>query len=339
MQPDEISPREQLMRFILGKWISQPIYVAAELGIADMLSKCPMPVEEIARQSKTHAGTLYRVLRALAGVGIFAETNDRVFQLTPMGECLKTGAMRSAALMVHSDWNDRAWSYLLHSVRTGETAFDKAHGMPIADWLARNPAAEQVLSEANAMKAAHSHRAVVDAYDFTGVRTLTDVGGGYGALIAEILDAYPLMKGIVADLPSVVPGAEKLLRDRGLENRCQTVSCDFFQEVPAGGDAYLLSHVLHDWPDDKCQIILKNCRSAMTPRSKLLVVEMLVPQGNEPSVAKMLDLEMLVITGGCERTREEYRRLLEVSGFKLSHVIPTKGGICVLEGSAAAPGV
>ncbi|MCP5103925.1 MAG: methyltransferase [bacterium] len=335
MQPNEISPQEQLMRFILGKWISQPIYVAAELGIADILSECPMSVEEIARESKTHADTLYRVLRALAGVGIFAETDNRVFQLTPMGECLKTGAMKSAASMVHSDWNDRAWSYLLHSVRTGETAFDKAHGIPIADWLERNPEAEKVLSEANAMKAAYSHRAIADAYDFTGIRSLTDVGGGYGALIAEILDAYPLMTGMVADRPSVVQGAERLLRDRGLEKRCRTAACDFFREVPAGGDAYLLSHILHDWPDDKCRIILENCRSAMTPRSKLLVVEMLVPPGNEPSTAKMLDLEMLVITGGRERTGEEYRRLLEVSGFTLSHVIPTEAGICVLEGSAA----
>jgi hypothetical protein len=335
MQPDEISPQEQLMKFILGKWISQPIYVAAELGIADILSKCPLPVEEIARQTKTHAATLYRVLRALAGVGIFEETKNRVFQLTPMAECLKTGAMRPAALMIHSDWNDKAWSYLLHSVRTGETAFDKAHGIPIADWLEKNPGAEKVLSEANAMKAAYSHRAIVDAYDFNGIRTLTDVGGGYGALIAEILVAYPLMKGIVADRPSVVQGAEKLLRDRGLENRCQTVACDFFQDVPAGGDAYLLSHILHDWPDDKCQIILKNCRSAMTPRSKLLLVEMLVPPGNQPSVAKMLDLEMLVITGGRERTREEYSHLLEASGFKLARVKATGAGIWVIEGSAA----
>lgn len=333
MQTNEISPHEQIMKFILGKWISQPIYVAAELGIADILSQGPMPVEEIARQTKTHAPTLYRVLRALAGVGIFAQTQNGVFQLTPMAECLKTGGMRPVALMVHSDWNDKAWSNLLHSVRTGETAFDKAYGKPISDWLERNPEAEKVLSEANAMKATHSHRAIIDAYDFTGVNVLTDVGGGYGALIAEILDAYPLMKGIVADRPSVVQGAEKLLHDRGLDNRCQTAACDFFFEVPAGGDVYLLSHILHDWPDEQCQIILQNCRSAMTPWSKLLVVEMLVPPGNEPSVAKMLDLEMLVITGGKERTQEEYRHLLEVSGFKLTQVIPTKAGINVLEGS------
>lgn len=332
MKPNEISPQEQMMRFILGKWISQPIYVAAQLGIADMLDEGPMPVEEIARQSKTHTDTLYRVLRALAGVGIFEETQHRVFQLTPMGACLKTGAMRPAALMVHSDWNDRAWSHLLHSVRTGEAAFARAHGKPIADWLESNPAAGRVLSEANAMKAAHAHRAIVEAYDFAGIDMLIDVGGGYGALMAEILDAFPSMKGIVADLPSVVHGADKLLRDRGLESRCQTAACDFFREVPKGGDAYLLSHILHDWPDDRCRTILKNCRSAMTPGTKLLVVEMLVPPGNEPSMAKLLDLEMLVITGGRERTLEEYRRLLEVSGFQVSNVTPTKAGVCLMEG-------
>ncbi|MCP4221383.1 MAG: methyltransferase [bacterium] len=335
MKPTDISPQEQMMKFILGKWISQPICIAAELGIADILDVGPLPVEEIARQSNTHTATLYRVMRALAGVGIFAETEGRVFELSPMGEYLKSGAMGPAARMVHSPWNDKAWSYLMHSVKTGESAFEKAHGKPIADWLKTHPEAEKVLSQANAMKAAHSHRAIVEAYDFEGIHRLTDVGGGYGALMAEILDAFPLIRGRIMDLPTVVQGAEDLIKERGLEDRCNTVGGDFFKEVPAGDDAYLLSHILHDWPDDTCRTILSNCRSAMETGAKLLVVEMVVPPGNQPSVAKLLDLEMLVITGGRERTLEEYRLLFEAEKFEFQREIPTKAGVTLLECSAA----
>jgi hypothetical protein len=189
-----------------------------------------------------------------------------------------------------------------------------------------------VLNEANAVKAANSHRAIVDVYDFSDVNTLTDVGGGHGALMAEILGANPLMKGIVADLPSVLQGAKRLIRTRGIEDRCEAVACDFFNEVPAGSDAYLMSHILHDWADEKCITILRNCHKAMKPESKLLVIEMVIPPGNEPSVAKLLDLEMLVITGGRERTKKEFRYLFESSGFELSRIIPTKESICVIEG-------
>jgi hypothetical protein len=272
------------------------------------------------------------MMRALASVGIFIEIEDKRFELTPMADCLKSGAMRSIALMFNSDWSDKAWGYFMDSVKTGCTAFEKAHGMPVSDWLEGNPRAAEVFNEANAVKAVNSHRAIVDVYDFSGINTLTDVGGGLGVLMAEILIANPLMNGVVADIPSVIQKAREIIRTRGLEDRCEAVECDFFKSIPTGSDAYLMSNILHDWSDEQCHIILKNCHKAMKPESKLLIVEMIVPFGNQPSIAKLLDLEMLVTTGGCERTEREFKTLLKTSGFKLSRTIATKESISVIEG-------
>lgn len=331
MKQNKLPPPAQLMLFIVGKWISKPIYVAAELGIADMLTNGPRSIAELAQDSQSHAPSLYRMMRALASVGIFFETEGKRFELTPMAECLKEGAMRSLALMFNSEYSDKAWGYFLDSIKTGDSAFEKAHGMPIIDWLEKNPQVAKVFNEANAYKAANSHRAIVDVYDFSGIDTLTDVGGGIGALMAEILIANPSMKGTVADIPSVIQEARKFIRSRGVANRCKTVECDFFKEIPAGSDGYLMSHILHDWSSDQCKIILKNCHNAMKPESKLLVIEMVVPPGNGFSIAKLLDLEMLV-NGGCERTEQEFKTLLESSGFKLSRIIATKESICIIEG-------
>ena len=331
MKPNALPPRAQLMKFIVGRWISKPIYVAAELGIADMLADGPKSIEKLAQASQSHAPSLYRMMRALASVGIFFETETKRFELTPMAEYLKTGEMRSIALMFNSDWSDKAWGYFLDSVKTGGTAFEKAHGMSVSDWLEKNPEAAEVFDEANAIKAGSSHRAIVDVYDFSGIHTLTDVGGGLGVLMAEILIANPLMEGIVADTPSVIQKTGKKIQARGIEDRCQAVECDFFEKIPAGSDAYLMSNILHDWPDEQCRIILTNCHRAMKTESKLLVVEMVIAPGNEPSVAKLLDLEMLVITGGRERTEAEFNNLFVWTGFKPSRIIPTKESVCVIE--------
>ena len=220
----------------------------------------------------------------------------------------------------------------MDSVKTGSTAFEKAYGMSVSDWLEINPRAAEVFNEANAIKAGSSHRAIVDVYDFSDIHTLTDVGGGLGTLMAEILIANPLMKGIVADTPSVIQKTEKMIPARGIEDRCQALECDFFKQIPSGSDAYLMSNILHDWSDAQCQIILTNCHRAMKTESRLLVVEMVIPPGNEPSVAKLLDLEMLVITGGRERTEAEFNELFLSSGFRLSRIIPTKESVCIIEG-------
>ncbi|MFC2142246.1 methyltransferase [Acidobacteriota bacterium] len=332
MKPNELPLPEKLMKFIVGRWISKPIYVAAELGIADMLAEGPKHIDDLAQSSKSHAPYLFRVMRALASVGIFSEIEDKRFENTPLAEHLKTGAMRSIALMFNSDWSDEAWKYFLESVKTGETAFEKAHGMSVSNWLEKNPRAAEVFNEANAIKAASSHRAIVDVYDFSGINTLIDVGGGLGVLMAEILIANPLMEGIVADIPSVIQNTQKVIQARGIEDRCQAIKCDFFKNIPSGGDAYLMSNILHDWTDEQSHLILTTCHRAMKGDSKLLVIEMVIPPGNEPSVAKLLDLEMLVITGGRERTEAEFKDMLEVSGFKLSRIIPTNENTCIIEG-------
>lgn len=332
MKTIESPPQEQLMKFIVGKWISKPLYVAAELGIADMLAGGPKSIQDLTIESKTHSTSLYRMMRALASVGIFSETKDQIFELTPMAECLKRGAMRSMALMFNADWSDKAWGYYMDSVKTGETAFQNAYGMSLMDWLEENPQAAEVFNEANAIKAAGSHSVIIDAYDFSDINTLMDVGGGLGTLMLEILTVNPMMKGIVADTFSVIQETNKMIQARCMEDRCQTVECDFFEDIPSGSDAYLMSNILHDWSDEQCRIILTNCGHAMKKESRLLVIEMIIPPGNEPSVSKLLDLEMFVMTGGRERTDVEFKDLFESSGLKLSRIIPTKENICIIEG-------
>lgn len=319
------------MNYIVGKWISKPIYVVAELGIADMLADDSKTIQELAQLSNTHAPSLYRMMRALASVGIFFETEEKRFELTPMAELLREGAMKSIALMFNSDWSDKAWGFFLESIKTGATSFDKAHGLPVLKWLDRNPSAAKVFNEANAVRAANSISAIIDVYDYSGINILIDIGGGLGVLLMEILKVYPSLKGVVADVPSVIKNTKELIKSRGLDKRCETVECDFFRNIPSGGDAYILSNILHDWPDNKCRIILDNCYEEMKPGSKLLIIEMIVPTGNQPSMAKLLDLEMLVTTGGRERTKDEFRDLLNNSGFKISQITQTNAGVSVIE--------
>jgi hypothetical protein len=320
-----------MMQMIAGRWTSAPVYVAARLGIADILEGGPKSIDEIAQETGAHAPYLYRILRALAAIGIFSEQDDRTFALTPLAECLKSGAMRSIALFLLSEWHDRAWERLADCVKTGNIPFEEAHGMPCFEWLERHPEAARVFHEANAVKAAGSHSAIIEAYGFEGIDTLTDVGGGYAALLIRILQANPHINGVIADRPVALEAARKAILARGLEDRCSAVECDFFKEIPAGSDAYLLSHILHDWDDRRCEVILANCNRAIGPGGRLLVVEMLVPPGNTFSVAKLLDLEVLVMGGGRERTEDEFKGLLEASGFRLNRIIPTQDGISLLE--------
>jgi hypothetical protein len=326
-----IDPHRAMMQMIAAKWTSAPVYVAARLGIADILAGGPKHVEDIAREAGAHAPYLYRIMRALASVGVFEEQNDRIFGLTPLAECLKDGAMRPIALFLLSDWHNQAWDKLFDCVKSGAIPFEEAHGMPCFEWLEANPEAARDFHGANAVKAAGSHSVIVGAYDFAGIGTLTDVGGGYGALLIRILEANPHLQGVVADRTPTLEAARQAIHDKGLEERCTVTQCDFFKEVPAGSDAYLLSHILHDWDDERCGQILANCRDAMRPEAKLLVVEMLVPQGPEFSVSKLLDLEVLVMGGGRERTEDEFRTLLESAGLRLKRVLPTRGDVSIME--------
>jgi hypothetical protein len=334
MLPNELPPHAQLMKNIVGRWISKPIYVAAELGIADILADGPKPVAELASLTSSHSPSLYRVMRALASVGIFKELENESFTHTPVSEFLKSGMLRSAAILFNADWSDKAWEHFLEGVRTGETPFQKAYGIPLTEWLQQNPDKAAVFNDANAVKAASTHRAIVEVYDFSGIHKLMDLGGGTGLLLLEVLKMYSSLEGVVADVQPVITETQKHIDNSGLSARCKGITCDFFHRVPSGFDAIMLSNILHDWPDEDCVRILGNCRQALALNDTLLIVEMIVPGANIPSVAKLLDMEMLTITGGKERTEAEYNRLLELTGFRLNRIIPAPENVFIIEGIA-----
>jgi 2-polyprenyl-3-methyl-5-hydroxy-6-metoxy-1,4-benzoquinol methylase len=336
--PSQTAPDVALAQLVFGKCIAMAVSVAAKLRVADLLADGPKPLADLARKTNTHAPSLYRLLRALAGAGVFAEQVDGRFALTPMGEYLRTGvkgSLRGVADYCGSDWSWRTWGQLLETVRTGRTAFDSVFGEPCFDYLAKHPDDSAVFNEGMTGFSSNIAPAVAEAYDFSPFKTVVDVGGGHGVLLNTILQAYSGVNGIVFDSPHVVVGAEDAIRKAGLTGRCRAVGGDFFQGVPAGGDAYLLKHIIHDWPDDKAATILRNCRKGVNPGGKLLLVEIVLAPGNAPDLGKVLDLEMLVIASGRERTEAEYRQLLAGAGWRLTRVLPTKSPTQIVEAEPA----
>lgn len=323
-----------LMQMITGYWVSQCLYVAAKLGIADLLEDGPKPVSLLAERTATHPDHLYRVLRALAGVGVFAESEHRTFSQTPLSALLASeapGSMRWMAMMMGEE-HYQVWGRLLETLKRGDdNAFEVIYGSNFFDYLETHPESAETFNRAMTGFASGMHSAVVAQYDFSGFKSLVDVGGGHGALISGILERYPQLNGVLFDLPHVVSGAES--RKARLGDRLSLVGGDFFKSVHPGGDAYILSTVIHDWSDELSVQILKNIHQAMPDGGTLLLVENVVEPDNRPSPAKFLDINMLVMTvGGRERSSEEWRELCEAAGFELSRIIPTSTGICVIEG-------
>jgi hypothetical protein len=322
----------------MGHWVSRILYAAAELNLADHLADGPKGADELAAPTRMHAPSLYRFMRSLANLGILSESAGRRFALTPLGEALKTGAPGSARpsiLTIASDWWVRGFSELPYSVQTGKSGFERALGMPIFDWLAKNPDAASLFSETMIGFHGAEPPAVADAYDFSKVGTLVDVGGASGHLLATIVARYPALRGVLFDLPHVVRDAPALLGARGLADRVSIQAGSFFERVPEGGDAYLLSHIIHDWNEQQCLTILGHCRRAMGPDARLLIIEMVLPEGDTPHPGKMLDLMMLVGPGGQERTEQEYAALLGKAGFRLTRVMPTASAVSVVEAAIA----
>ena len=328
------SPSAQLVQMAMGHWVSSIVFLAAELKIADLLASGTKTAEELAGPTGTSAGPLYRFLRGLANLGILTESADRRFGLTPLGEALKTGApgsARASILTIASDWWDAGWRELPYSLRTGESGFEKALGMPIFDYLQKHPEKASLFSETMIGVHGEEPAAVAAAYDFSGISTLADIGGANGHLIATVLAKNPQMRGILFDLPHVVVDAPAMLRARGVSDRVKIEEGSFFERIPEGADAYLLSHIIHDWSEPQCVTILGNCRRAMRPDARLLIVELVLPGNDQPHPGKMLDLMMLVGPGGQERTVPEYSALLEKSGFRLTKVVPTSTPASVVE--------
>jgi len=333
--PKSMTPPEALLQMITSSWISQAIYVAAKLGIADLLKDGSKSSSDLAKASGSHAQSLYRVMRTLASVGVFAETEDGCFELTPLAAYLQTdvpGSLRAMSIMSGEPWQWQPWGNILHTVKTGNTAFDHVYGVNSFKYLTQNVEAGQIFNQAMTSMTATFKASITDNYDFSSIEKIVEVGGGYGSLIASILKGYPTLQAILFDLPSVVISAKHLIESEGLAKRCEIVGGDFFESVPTGGDAYILKNIIHDWDDTDSVAILKNCHRAMVENGKLLLVETVIPPRNELSFGKVLDLEMLVMNGGCERTEAEYRVLFEAAGFVLTKVITTPSSLSVIEG-------
>jgi hypothetical protein len=333
-EPVEHSAHEKLAHLMSGYWYTQAIYVAAELRLADHLADAPRTVEELARPTGTHARSLYRLLRALASVGIFAEDEQHRFSVTPMAECLRSDSPQSlrAMAIMRGTFQYEAWGRLLCSIRTGRSAFETIHGTPIFEYLSQHPEQGKLFDAAMTGVHGRETAAMLDAFDFTGIGTLADIGGGNGSVLTAVLQRYPAMRGVLFDLPAVTDRARTNIDAAGLSDRCTIVAGNFFEDDLPAADAYLMRHIIHDWTDEQSIAILRNCRKAMTERGRLLVVEGVVPTGNEPSVSKFFDLAMMVIPGGLERTEAEYRELFRAAGMRLTRIVPTKMWISVLEG-------
>jgi SAM-dependent methyltransferase len=310
-----------------GYWVSRAVYVAAHLGIADLLKDEAQDAETLAAATGTYAPALRRVLRSLASVGLLTTDARSRFSLTRLGATLQSdapGAARSTVLALSGKFFWAAWGEVLHSVRTGETGMQKALGVSEYEYLSNHP--EDALHFNAAMIGYHGEEAsaIVDAYSFAGSGTVVDVGGGSGNLLGTILAANPSLRGVLFERSQVVPDAERSLKAAGVADRCEFVAGDFLEAVPGGGDVYIVSHCIHNWDEGSCVRILANCRRAMLPHGRLLIVEAVIRAGDAPDPAKLLDLAMLVVPGGEERSEEEYHTLLDRSGFRLSRVIPTR---------------
>ena len=335
MSADEPSPRDTLLQLTNAFRASQAIHVVATLGVADLLEDGPRSVDELAQATGTHAPTLYRLLRALASVGVFAEEPDGQFRSTPLAEYLRTNAPRSLrawAMQIGQQYLWTSWGHLLHSVRTGEPAFPELYGTTAWEYRQAHPEEDAVFNAAMTALSAGVVEAILQSYDFSGMGVLMDVGGGEGVLLAAILAVNPALHGVLFDQPHVVTAANNLLERAGVADRCEVVSGSFFESVPGGADAHLLKSIVHDWDDTATVKILRACRAAIADSGRLLVVEPIIRAGNEPDPAKFSDLNMLVMLGGQERTADDFERLYAEAGFRLTDIIRTGSSMAIIEG-------
>jgi len=335
MTTTSLSPTQAVLQVIAGYWTARCVYVAAKLGLADLVQDSPKSAAELAVLTGTHAPSLYRVLRALASTGWLSEDSDGRFGPTPLTAGIQTGApgsLRGLATTELGEEHYPAWGNVLFSVRTGQRAFDDVFGKPLWEYWAGHDEHAEVFNRAMSDMTAVVEPAVLALCDFSGFDTIVDIGGGRGTLISSILRAYPNARGKVLDLPHVIELGKQLIAQLHLEDRCELMPGDFFKEVPSGGDAYVLKWILHDWNDEESIAILRNCHRAMKPGGRLFIVEATIPGRNAPSFHKLMDINMLVMTGGRERTEAEYRTLFDASGFDLTRVTVTPMELAVLEG-------
>jgi hypothetical protein len=334
--------QEQTAQYVFqlatGYIVSTALQVAMQLRIADRIADGPRSTAELAHECGGCEDALYRVLRALASVGVFEEVAVRRFGLNPAAAMLRSDAPGSLYDMVRwiSDpFHLRVYADVMHSVKTGETAVNKAVGMEVFDYFAQNPELSRVFNNAMTSFSAMVVPAALEAYDFSGIRVLVDVAGGHGGLLTGVLDRHPAMRGILCDLDHVIAGAKKRIASIGLQGRVDCVTTDIFAAVPEGGDAYLMKHIIHDWDDARAGLILRNIRKVLPKNGRVILLEAVVAPGNAPDFGKILDLEMLLLPGGRERTADEFRALFAANGFELTRIVPTKSPLAVIEAVAS----
>lgn len=339
--PQEPNPSQVLLEMATAYIPCAALWVAAELKLADLIGSGARPVEELAKESKTNEDALFRVLRLLAMVGIFSEREPRRFALTPSAELLRSDhprSMRDTVVWLADPFHFNIAGELLHSVRSGQTTVEHVTGKPVFEYFSTNAVEFDRFHLAMTNLSAMAVSAALEAYDFTSCKNIVDLGGGHGFAICSILKKYPQMQGVLFDLKDIVPGAEKRIRELGLEKRCRAVSGDFFKSVPEGADVYFMKHILHDWTDEQATAILSNCRHAFEAGKRpgrVVLLEFVVPAGDVPHPSKVIDIEMLFFTGGRERTEQEWQGLFAGAGFRLTRIVPTKSPFSVIEAEIA----
>ena len=334
-QKQEIHPAEQMIQFATGFMVSSAVYSVTKAGIPDLLRDGAKSAQELAKNSGSNEDALYRIMRALASIGVFSEVFDKKFALSPAGEylCKDTpGSHRDMVLWMGDAIHHRTYAEMGHALKTGETVIEKVHGVSCFEYFAQDKPLSEVFNAAMTGFSAMIAPAVLDSYDFSTLnnKTLVDIGGGHGYLLTQILRKYPDIRGTIFDLEHVVAGARSSLDNSGLSSRCQTAAGDFFQSVPPG-EAYIMKNIIHDWNDELALKILKCCHRAGIGKTKVILVESILPAANIPHLSKWLDLEMLLLPGGRERTEDEFNRLFAQAGFRLTRVVPTNSPVCVIE--------
>ncbi|WP_292766856.1 methyltransferase [Nostoc sp. NOS(2021)] len=327
-KPSKIELSLTTGELVYAYWISRMIYVVAKLGIADLLKDGSQHCDALASATNTHSDSLYRVLRSLAGFGIFAETQPRCFELTPQAESLQSdvpGSVRKDAILRGEEFYYKPWENLMYSVQTGESAFEHLYGVDLFQYYEQNPVAGEMFHKYASNPSLELYAPYLEAYDFSSIGKLVDIGGGTGNLLTAILEANPTMTGVLFDLPKSIDRVKNLGERASVHNRCQLIGGSFFEGIPEGGDVYLLKEVIHLWDDEQAINILKHCHQAMKEQGRLLVIECIMPSGNEFSNVKLEDVHMLVVCSrGRERTETEFKELFKSAGFKLTKIIPIK---------------
>lgn len=333
--PPDTAAIQHLFQLTTGYMVSAILGAVTRLGVPEQLADRPRSTADLARAVGANEDALYRALRALAMVGVVAETAPRTFTLTPAGHLLRAdvpGSIRDMVLWMADDFHLRVWAEMLPALKSGETVGEKVVGMPVFEYFQRDPGLSERFNNAMTNFSAAVIPAVLAAYDFSGIDVLVDVAGGHGMVLASILQRYPRMRGILFDVEHVVAGA-RMLDALGVRDRSETAVGDFFTAVPRGGDAYIMKHIIHDWDDEKAGVILGNIRTALDgkPNGKVILIEAVIKPGNEPDLSKLIDLEMLLLPGGRERTEAEFAALFARNGFELTRVVPTESPLAVIE--------